>query len=94
MSKNFQLVNVHIPYEGEIAKTDTLIGFNKIDKNLDKLPNDKTAQIVLCCRSGRMSQAATETLVKLGYTNVWNLEGGIIGLEQASLPLITKNQQE
>jgi rhodanese-related sulfurtransferase len=29
---------------------------------------------------------ATE-LVKLGYTNIWNLDGGMVAWEQAGLPI-------
>lgn len=88
--KNFPLINVHVPYEGEIEKTDAFIAYDEIEKNLGKLPKDKTAQVVLYCRSGRMSQIAAETLVKLGYTSVWNLDRGMIGWEQAGYPLLTK----
>ena len=88
--KDFTFVNVHIPYEGEIAKTDAFVPYNEIEKNLDKLPADKNTKIVLYCRSGRMSTLAAETLVRLGYTNVWNMEGGMIAWEALGLPLKTK----
>ena len=88
--KDFTFVNVHIPFEGEIAKTDAFVPYNDIEKNLDKLPADKNAKIVLYCRSGRMSTLAAETLVRLGYTNVWNMEGGMVAWEMLGLPLKTK----
>ena len=39
------------------------------------------------CRSGRMSSIAAKELVKAGYTNVWNLDGGMVAWEQVGLPL-------
>lgn len=76
--KNFTFVNVHIPYEGEIENTDIFIPYNKIVENLDKLPDDKNAKIVLYCRSGNMSGVAAKELARLGYTNVSHLAGGMI----------------
>lgn len=87
-AKDFPLVNVHIPYEGEIRGTDLFIPYNAIEQDLDELPADKRAKIALYCRTGRMSDMAARALVALGYTNVWNLDGGMIAWEEAGYQLV------
>lgn len=69
------LVNVHIPFAGNLPGTDLSIPFNEIVHYTDDLPT-KDEPIVLYCRSGNMSTQAARMLVQLGYTNIYKLDGG------------------
>ncbi len=77
-NKDFFMVDVHVPNEGKLPQLDARIPYDKIADNLDKLPTDKASKIVLTCKSGGMSTAASKTLADLGYSNVYNLKGGFV----------------
>ena len=85
--KDFTFINVHIPFEGDIPGTDLSIPYDQIEQQLAQLPADREARIVLYCRSGRMSTIAAENLVELDFTNVFELEGGMLEWEKAGFPL-------
>lgn len=54
-----------------------------------KLLAGKQAQpVVLVCRSGVTAAGAARRLVKAGFTQVYALDGGIAGWQQAELPLV------
>ena len=87
--KHFLLINVHIPYQGQIAGTDRFIPFDTISRS-SALPTDKSAPIVLYCRSGRMSAIAARALVARGYTHVSELSGGFDAWADAGYEVLQK----
>lgn len=91
--KKVILVNVHIPYAGEIPGTDLFVPYNRIEQNLKKLPVDKKAEIVVYCRSGHMSQLAAQKLASLGYTNIFDLPGGMRAWKQAGEQILQNDAE-
>lgn len=49
--------------------------------------SDKTAKIVLYCRSGGRSALAAQSLSKMGYQSVVSMAGGFMAWEEAKLPI-------
>ena len=52
-----------------------LIPFTELPNRLNEL--NKTQQIIIHCHAGGRSRRATEYLLSQGFTNVFNLRGGI-----------------
>ena len=52
----------------------------------EELPRDRP--LFLFCRSGSRSAAATTHLISLGWTDVSNVDGGLLAWSRASLPLV------
>ena len=48
---------------------------------------DKNAQIIVYCKVGGRGSLAAHTLVRMGYKNVINIEGGWIPWEKAGYPV-------
>lgn len=90
--KDFVLVNTHVPYEGEIEQTDLFIPYDQAAAQVDLLPQDKSAKIVVYCRSDRMSRIAADAWAAAGYTDLYNLDGGFVAWEEAGYELLQRPQ--
>ena len=62
--------------EGHLEGAILIPDYEITEKAEDVLTN-KEATIIVYCRSGRRSSAASETLSQLGYSNIYDM-GGII----------------
>ena len=85
--KEFTMINVHIPWQGNIPQTDLRLAYDQISQSQDQLPAAKDAKILVYCRTSGMAKKAVQSLVDLGYTNVWMLDGGTTAWEEAGLVL-------
>lgn len=83
------LVNVHVPYEGDIVGTDASISYLDIASRVDELPTTGDPKLVIYCRSGNMSTQAAQDLVDAGVTGFFELEGGFTAWDEAGLPFQT-----
>ncbi len=74
---DFQLVDVREIAEYEQANiAGLLIPLHALPNNTNKIAKDK--QVVVMCRSGKRSANGVAFLESQGYTNIYNLSGGIL----------------
>lgn len=64
-----------------------LIPVGKLKDRIGELEKYRERPIVVVCRSGQRSASACGLLGKQGFAQVYNLNGGIIAWQKASLPL-------
>lgn len=75
--ENHQLIDVREDYEYEIANLcGELIPMGTILDNTDKIRTDK--KVIVHCRSGARSANVIMELEKKGFTNLYNLKGGLL----------------
>lgn len=75
---DFQLIDVRETYEHDICDIGgELIPMNEVPNSVDKISKDK--QVIVHCRSGKRSGNVINFLEdNYGFTNLYNLEGGIL----------------
>lgn len=63
------------------------IPLGNVQQRIKDLEQHKEKPIIVSCRSGARSNSACGMLRKQGFENVFNLKGGIMAWQNASLPL-------
>jgi len=75
--EDFQLIDVREDFEYEFSNLGgTLIPLGGILIESDKISRDKP--VIVHCRSGKRSAAAIMQLEQQGFTDLYNLKGGIL----------------
>jgi len=88
--KGFILVDVRSVEEhdtGAIPGTDANIDFREMARRHKELGAGIDDHIVLYCQSGKRSNIAQDTLMELGYRNVYNIRGSVNAWLQAGYQL-------
>lgn len=85
-------VIIDVRSKGEWDKDGYIAGsinvpFTDFFANLDPIPADKDARIVVLCASGHRGSIMMMALRMMGYTNVVNLAGGLNAWKGAGLPV-------
>ena len=85
-----QIIDVREPHEYSISNLGgELIPLADVADNADRISRDKKV-IVHCKVGGRSAKAIKELEEKFGYTNLYNLKGGILAYIEEVNPELTK----
>lgn len=77
--KDYVLLDVREGYErAEFNIGGMHIPLGELTASFEKLAAHKDEEVVVYCRSGKRSAMAAQLLSQSGFTNVRNLEGGMI----------------
>lgn len=80
-NEEFQLIDVREPFEYEVSNLNGLnIPLAGILIEADKVSKD--VPVIIQCRSGKRSAQAVMLLEQQGYTNLSNLQGGILAWKE------------
>ncbi|HPH88561.1 MAG TPA: molybdopterin-synthase adenylyltransferase MoeB [Chitinophagales bacterium] len=75
--EDFQLIDVREKHEYDFVNLGAeLIPLNSVLDNVEKFSRDK--QVIVHCKGGVRSAKAIQALEEKGFTNLYNLKGGIV----------------
>ena len=87
-SEKFTLIDVREDNEWEAGHATGATHLSKgvIERDIEKKLPQKDAKVVLYCGGGSRSALAADALMKMGYSNVFSLAGGLGAYKSAGLP--------
>lgn len=68
----------------------TLLPLSEFETKYETILKDKNASVVIHCRSGKRSMNACLFLLSKGFTDLTNVEGGIMAWVQEGFPIISE----
>ena len=75
----FMFIDVREPHEyDEFNLGAVLVPLGDVPGKLDDLKGFRSEEIIIHCRSGKRSATAQAFMQQAGFTNVRNLEGGVL----------------
>jgi rhodanese-related sulfurtransferase len=86
--EKFTLIDVREDNEWAAGHASGAVHLSKgvIEREIEKQAPAKNAKLVLYCGGGSRSALAADSLMKLGYSNVFSLAGGLGAYTKAGLP--------
>ena len=87
------ILDVRTPEEFNAGHIANAININLADSNFSSEVSklDKNATVAVYCRSANRSAVATDEMAELGFTDMYDMQGGIIDWQAAGGPVIQSN---
>jgi rhodanese-related sulfurtransferase len=84
------ILDVRTPEEFNAGHIENAININVADSNFSSEVSklDKNATVAVYCRSANRSAVATKEMAELGFTDMYDMQGGIIDWEAAGGPVV------
>jgi rhodanese-related sulfurtransferase len=93
LDRGDKLLLIDVREESEWAKGHlpgaVHLGKGIIERDVEERVPDPGAEMVLYCGGGYRSALAADNLQKMGYTNVWSMDGGYRDWKEKGYPLTT-----
>jgi rhodanese-related sulfurtransferase len=91
LAENKQAVLVDVredcEWEKSHIKSAIHLGRGVIERDIEQQIPDHNREILLYCGGGFRSALAAESLQKMGYSNVWSVEGGFRAIKESGVEI-------